>query len=73
MKIYVNHYGWVMGIIRTGKDVIGLKFTKHKAGAKPFKGDWDVDGDAYDALRYAKNTLKCHVDKVFCPGSSPCG
>lgn len=65
MKIYVNHYGWVMGIKRDGWKVTGLKFTKHKEGAKPFKGDWTVDKEAGDALRYAQGVMQCHVDKVF--------
>jgi len=66
MKIYVNHYGWVMGIKRDGQRVTGLKFTKHKEGAKPFEGDWDTNPDLFGVLYYIENTLKCHVDRVKC-------
>lgn len=67
IKLYVNHCGWVMGLIRDkDEEVIGMKFTKHKEGAKPFKGDWNVCAETWDALYYIENELKCHCDKVAC-------
>ena len=68
IKLYVNHYGWVMGINRSKDDdeIIDLRYTKHKEGAKPFKDDWNADPDLWDVLYYIENTLKCHVDRVRC-------
>ena len=66
MKIYVNPYGWVMGIIRNNNKVSGLRFCKSKAGAKPFEGDWMTDNNAYDVLHYIEDVMQCHVDKVRC-------
>ena len=68
IKLYVNHYGWVMGINRSKDDdeIIDLRYTKHKEGAKPFKDDWNADPDLWDVLYYIENQLKCHVDRVKC-------
>lgn len=64
MKIYVNHYGWVMGVNRTDGAVTGLRFTKVKAGAKPFAGDWIGDKETDSVLYYIENTMRCAYDKV---------
>ena len=38
IKLYVNHRGWVMGLIRDkDEEVVGLRFVNNKEGAKPFK------------------------------------
>ena len=68
LKLYVNNRAWVMGIIRDKEDdeVIDLRFTKMKEGAKPFKDNWDIDPDLCDVLYYIENQLKCHVDRVRC-------
>lgn len=65
MKVYVNNRGWVMGIERKNGDMIGLKFTRHKEGAKPFRGDWLVDDEAQSVLYYIENTLKCAYFKYM--------
>lgn len=67
IKLYVNHCGWVMGLIRDKDDeVIGLRFVNSKEGAKPFKADWNTCAETYDALYYIENELKCHCDRVAC-------
>ena len=65
MRIYVNGHGWVMGVTRDDdNNVTGVRFTKWRAGAKPFKGDWQTDEEVEDVLRYIEGIMKCHVDKV---------
>ena len=67
LKLYVNNRGWVMGLVRDKHEkVCDLRFTKHKEGAKSFTGDWNICAEAYDALYFIENTLKCNVDKVRC-------
>jgi hypothetical protein len=57
-----------MGINRSKDDdeIIDLRYTKHKEGAKPFKDNWNADPDLLDVLYYIENMLKCHVDRVRC-------
>lgn len=68
LKLYVNNHGWVMGVERDRKNnnVSGLRFTKHKAGAKPFKGDWMADKEAFAVMDFIEEKMMCNYDKVWC-------
>jgi hypothetical protein len=59
MKVYVNNHGWIMGVQSKDGNVIGLRFTSQRAGAKPFHGDWLVDEEARDVLYFIENTMQC--------------
>ena len=56
MKVYVNNKGWIMAIDRKDGDVIGLRYTKHREGAKPFLGDWITDEETLDVLRFVESS-----------------
>lgn len=66
IKLYVNNHGWVMVIERENDNITGLRYTKHKAGAKPFKGDWFECKEAFEVMDYIEEKLKCNYDKVWC-------
>lgn len=55
MRIWVNHYGWVCG----GSPEDGLKFTKFKAGAKPFE---EYSKETLETRIYIERVLKCNYD-----------
>lgn len=57
VRIYVNHYGWVMG----GSPETGLKFTPHKAGAKPFPS---FSKELMETRIYIEGKMLCHYDIV---------
>lgn len=62
-KIWVNHYGWIMG----GNPEKGFRFTKQKAGAKPFSGDkWDNRSELYAACKFIELEMMCNYDLVRC-------
>ena len=54
--VLVNRCGWIMGEIRTDGAVTGLRFTKARAGAKPYD-----EGALEELLRYVEGT-GCHYD-----------
>lgn len=54
--VWVNHCGWIMGEIRTDGAVTGLRFTKARAGAKPYD-----ESTLEEVLRYVEGT-GCHYD-----------
>lgn len=54
MKVYVNNHGWIMGIQRENGEITGIRYTSHREGAKPFRGDWPEDEEALDALRFVE-------------------
>ena len=54
--VWVNHCGWIMGEIRDGGAIVGLRFTKARAGAKPYD-----EGALEEVLRYVEGT-GCHYD-----------
>lgn len=56
-KIFVNHFGWVMD----GTPKTGLKFTKHKAGAKPFD---DFGKELFNVRFYIERTIKANYDLI---------
>lgn len=59
IRLYVNNRGWVMG----GSPEKGLKFTRFKAGARPF--DEIADCKALLETRiYIEEKLQCHYDVV---------
>lgn len=63
LKIWVNHYGWVM----YGDPQKGLRFTKHKDGAKPFQGDkWDTRSELFGVCDYIERHMMCNYDLVRC-------
>lgn len=56
--VYVNHCGWIMGEIRMDGVIEGLRFTKARAGAKPYADGGEALGEV---LRYVETT-GCHYD-----------
>ena len=54
--VWVNHYGWIMGEIRDGGALVGLRFTKARAGAQPYD-----EGALEEILRDVEGT-GCHYD-----------
>lgn len=56
--LYVNHYGWIVG----GTPETGLRFTKHREGAKPFD---PYSNEYFDVCYYIENTLKCNYDRYW--------
>ena len=62
-KIWVNHYGWIMG----GDTKKGFRFTKLKAGAKPIRGDkLDMHSELFDVCKYVEIKMMCNYDLVPC-------
>lgn len=59
IKLYANNLGWVMGRKGTGE----ILYTKSKAGAKPFPGEWDEK--LIEIARYIEGQGH-HLDKVTC-------
>jgi len=57
IKVWVNHYGWIMG----GNPDRGLKFTKHKAGAKPFE---EFGKELLETRIFIEQKMQCHYDLV---------
>lgn len=59
--IWVNGHGWVMG----GDAVRGLRFTKIKAGAKPFAGiKEDYKTELFDVCKYIEIKMQCNYDII---------
>ena len=54
-KIWVNGFGWVMG----GNPETGLKFTKQKAGAKPFD---EMGKELLNVRIYIEQKMQSHYD-----------
>lgn len=62
-KIWVNHYGWIMG----GNAKNGFKFTKTKMGAKPFSGNKsDYRSELFDTCKFIEMKMQCNYDLVQC-------
>ena len=57
VKIWVNHYGWIMG----GDPDRGFKFTKHKVGAKPFE---DHSKELLNVRICIEREMMCNYDIV---------
>lgn len=57
--VWVNHYGWVMG----GSPEKGLRFTMHKAGAKPFD---EFGKELFNTRYFIENKMQCNYDVVRC-------
>lgn len=57
MKIWVNHYGWICG----GNPDKGLRFTKMKAGAKPFD---EFSKETFETRLYIEQKMQCNYDLV---------
>ena len=59
VRVYVNNRGWVMGYNRkTGE----IKYTKHKAGAKPFSHT--EDKDLTELRIQIEHTIMCNYDLI---------
>ena len=62
-KIWVNHYGWIMG----GNVKNGFKFTKTKMGAKPFSGNkLDCRSELFATCKFIEMKMQCNYDLVQC-------
>ena len=62
-KIWVNHYGWIMG----GNPEKGFRFTKQKDGAKPFSGDkLDTRSELFAVCKFIELEMLCNYDLVLC-------
>jgi hypothetical protein len=57
MRIFVNHYGWVCG----GSPEVGLKFTKIKAGAKPFE---EYSKELFETRIFIERKMQCNYDLI---------
>lgn len=63
VKVWVNGHGWIMG----GNDKNGYRFTRAKAGAKPFTADkCDYRSDLYRVCKYVESVMQCNYDIVNC-------
>lgn len=51
--IWVNHYGWILG----GNAEKGLRFTRQRAGAKPFE---PYSKDYIETMRYVEGVMQCN-------------
>lgn len=57
IKVWVNHYGWIMG----GDPDRGFRFTKAKDGAKPFE---EFGKELLNVRICIERNMQCNYDLV---------
>lgn len=57
IKIWVNGHGWICG----GNPGKGLRFTKMKAGAKPFD---EFSKETFETRIFIEQVMQCNYDLI---------